>query len=59
MAFVLADNRLAELGSWNKEALKLELDELAELDLDFSLELTGFSLPEIDAIRFGDKRRRR
>lgn len=52
-AFVLADNRLAELGSWNKEALKLELDELAELDLDFSLELTGFSLPEIDAIRFG------
>lgn len=52
-AFVLADNRLAELGSWNKEALKLELDELAELNLDFSLELTGFSLPEIDAIRFG------
>jgi len=52
-AFVLADNRLAELGSWNKEALKLELDELASLDLDFDLEPTGFTLPEIDAIRFG------
>ena len=26
---------------------------MAELDLDFSLDLTGFSLPEIDAIRFG------
>ncbi len=52
-AFVLADNRLAELGSWNKEALELELEELSLLDLDFSLELTGFSLPEIEAIRFG------
>jgi DNA modification methylase len=38
-AFVLADNRLAELGKWNKEALQLEI--------------TGFSLPEIEAIRFG------
>jgi DNA modification methylase len=52
-AFVLADNRLAELAGWNKEALKLELADLAELELDFSLEVTGFSLPEIDAIRFG------
>ena len=52
-AFVLADNRLAELGDWNKEVLQLELEELAQLDLDFSLEVTGFSLPEIEAIRFG------
>jgi DNA modification methylase len=52
-AFVLADNRLAELGKWNKEALQLELEELSLLDLDFSLEITGFSLPEIEAIRFG------
>ncbi|MDB5480487.1 MAG: methylase domain protein [Caulobacteraceae bacterium] len=52
-AYVLADNRLAELAGWNKEALKLELADLAELELDFSLEVTGFSLPEIDAIRFG------
>ena len=52
-AFVLADNRLAELGDWNKEVLQLELEELSALDLDFSLEFTGFSLPEIEAIRFG------
>ncbi len=52
-AFVLADNRLAELGDWNREVLQLELDELAQLDLDFSLEVTGFTLPEIEAIRFG------
>ncbi|HEX3918853.1 MAG TPA: DNA methyltransferase [Caulobacteraceae bacterium] len=52
-AYVLADNRLAELGSWNKEVLALELEELATFDLDFSLDVTGFSLPEIEAIRFG------
>lgn len=50
--FVLADNRLAELGSWNKEVLQLELEELGALDLDFSLEVTGFTLPEIEAIQF-------
>jgi DNA modification methylase len=52
-AFVLADNRLAELGSWNREVLQLELQELSSLEVDFSLEVTGFSLPEIDAICFG------
>ena len=52
-AYVLADNRLAELGEWNREALKLELDELAGVQLSFDLDITGFSFPEIDAIRFG------
>src|ERR1700722_1392789 len=52
-AFVLADNRLPGLGSWNKEVLQLELEELSLLDLDFSLDLAGFSMPEIEAIRFG------
>jgi len=52
-AFVIADNRLSELGAWNREVLRFELDELAGLELDFSLELTAFSLPEIEAIRFG------
>src|SRR6185437_11595300 len=51
-AYVLADNRLAELASWNKEALQLELKELSELELDFKLDITGFSLAEIDAICF-------
>jgi DNA modification methylase len=52
-AFILADNRLAELGEWNKEVLQLELEELSSLELDFSLEITGFTLPEIEGIRFG------
>jgi DNA modification methylase len=54
-AFVLAENRLAELGSWNNEVLRLELDELSSLELEFSLEVTGFSLPEIEAIQFAGK----
>jgi DNA modification methylase len=52
-AFVIADNRLSELGAWNREVLQLELDDLAGMELDFSLDLTGFSLPEIEALRFG------
>lgn len=47
-AFRIADNRLAELATWEERALALELKELAELELDFDLELTGFEHPEID-----------
>jgi DNA modification methylase len=47
-AFRIADNRLVELGEWDEENLALELRELSTLDLDFSLELTGFETAEID-----------
>jgi DNA modification methylase len=47
-AFRIADNRLAELATWDQSALALELQELADLDLDFSLEITGFEHAEID-----------
>ncbi len=49
-AFRIADNRLAELGTWNEQALGLELRELSFLDLDFSLELTGFETAQIDIL---------
>lgn len=39
-ALVLADNRLAELASWDTEMLKIELDALA--DDGFEVDLTGF-----------------
>ena len=43
-AYILADNRLGELGEWDME---LVLDELTELDdLGFDIELTGFDMPE-------------
>ena len=41
-AYILADNRLAEIGGgWDEEMLKLELADLGELDVD--LEAIGFS----------------
>ena len=47
-AYILADNRLGELGEWDME---LVLDELTELDdLGFDIELTGFEMPEYDEI---------
>src|SRR6266705_804739 len=47
-AFQLADNRLAEVAMWDERLLAEQLKELSELHLDFSLDLTGFSMGEID-----------
>lgn len=45
-AYALADNKIALNAGWDQELLALELQDLIELD--FNLELTGFSLAEID-----------
>lgn len=43
-AYILADNRLAEMGSWNMDTVA---EELKDLKLDgFDLDLTGFDVPE-------------
>jgi DNA modification methylase len=47
-AYVLADNRLTELSSWDDVKLATQLKELSELVFDFDIEVTGFELPEID-----------
>lgn len=47
-AFAIADNRLTENSEWNDRLLAEQLQELAALDLDFSLEVTGFDMGEID-----------
>jgi ParB-like nuclease domain len=47
-AFVIADNRLGEVASWDDGRLGAELKELKSLDLDFGIELTGFEMSEID-----------
>jgi len=39
-AYMLADNRLAELSDWDPELIKIELAELSDLDLDFDLEVS-------------------
>jgi len=46
-AYILADNRLAEIGGgWDEEMLKLELADLRELDTDF--DLMGFDASLIE-----------
>jgi ParB-like nuclease domain len=47
-AFVLADNKLTENSSWDERLLGEQLKELAAVNLDFSLEATGFEMGEID-----------
>ena len=43
-AYILADNRLAELSEWDEEMLKVEIEQLN--DLDFDVDLLGFDLTE-------------
>jgi len=45
-AYVLADNKLALNAGWDREILAIELQAL--VDLNFDLEVTGFSLAEVD-----------
>lgn len=52
-AYVIADNRLAELAGWNDELLALEFQYLSQLDIEFDVTLTGFALPEIDILLDG------
>lgn len=47
-AFMIADNRLTENSTWNDRLLAEQLEELSVLNLDFSLEVTGFDMGEID-----------
>jgi ParB-like chromosome segregation protein Spo0J len=47
-AFTIADNRLTENSTWDDRLLAEQLKELSELELDFTLEVTGFDMGEID-----------
>src|SRR5215469_16333615 len=54
----LADNRLAEVAAWDSDLLAKELEDLTEIDLDFSIDATGFDTAEIDQILQKRKGRR-
>src|SRR5262245_3425871 len=41
-AYVLADNKLAELAGWDPKLLAIEFQYLTDLDLDFDATITGF-----------------
>ena len=48
LAFRIADNRLTEIATWDDRLLAEQLKDLSLLGLDFSLEVTGFDMAEID-----------
>lgn len=50
-AYRIADNKTGEEAQWNYELLPLELDSLTSTDFD--IELTGFTLKEVDALKSG------
>ena len=47
-AFMIADNRLTEIASWDDRLLAQQLKDLSLLGLDFDIEVTGFETGEID-----------
>jgi DNA modification methylase len=51
-AYRLADNRIAELAGWDKEALAIEFEHLLEIEYDINV--LGFATPEIDLVLAAD-----
>ena len=51
-AFRISVNKVAEFAEWDDELLRLEFEELKEMDFD--LDLTGFIADELDALTFDD-----
>lgn len=49
-AYVLADNKLVLNGAWDEEILATELQGLLSIDCGFDLDVTGFSIPDIDRL---------
>jgi ParB-like chromosome segregation protein Spo0J len=49
-AYILADNKLAEKAGWEREILAIELQNLIEMETEFSITTTGFEIAEIDGL---------
>jgi len=52
-AYVIADNKLALNAGWDDEMLRVEFGELR--DMGFDLELTGFSIDELQGFEMADE----
>lgn len=49
-AFMIADNRLAELATWDQQALRRELSFLSDLDIDYDFSPIGLDTGQVDFI---------
>ena len=49
-AYRIADNRLAEMSSWDRDVLKLEFEAILEIDSTFDLQYSGFDTAEVDLV---------
>ena len=49
-AFIIADNKLAELGDWNPDILRSEFQFFTDLNIDFDFSILGFETAEVDVI---------
>ena len=54
-AYLIADNQLALNASWDERLLAEQFAALASVDLDFSLDVTGFEIETIDLLVRGDQ----
>ena len=54
-AYMIADNKLAELAGWDRALLTVELKELPVAFPDQDLTITGFETAELDLIILGDE----
>jgi len=50
-AYIIADNKLALNAGWDEELLKVEIEALQ--DMDFDIDLLGFSTDELDDLDIG------
>lgn len=57
-AYRIADNKLAELAGWDPEILKIEFQNLIEIDSSFDLTVTGFETAEIDILLQDDENKK-
>lgn len=49
-AYRIADNKLTENGEWDFDLLKIEFEDIQNLNLDLNLDITGFDNQEIDLL---------
>lgn len=49
-ALRISDNRIALESGWSVDLLKAEIQSISELEVEFDLEVTGFSTGELDVI---------